>query len=48
MIIFFRPPCQLDIVKELIKFKADPNVKSGKDERTPLSFAVENVSGNGT
>eukprot|EP00795_Rhopilema_esculentum_P008747 gene8747-14770_t len=39
-----RPPCQLDVVKELIKFKADPNVRSGKDERTPLSFAVENVS----
>ena len=44
-VIDFRPPYQFEVVYDLLKAGADPNLKDGKEGRTALSYAVENVLG---
>ena len=42
---YFRPSCQLEVVKALLEAKADPNLTDGKHNRCSLSYAVTNRSG---
>ena len=42
-VVSLRPPFQLEVVDDLLEAGADPNLKDGKEGRTALSYAVENV-----